>query len=275
MAPMGFWESPMASALLILMASGLLLMSMFNPSIFNTARTNAINTFSPALTALSYPFQEASSFVRNVSGLTHLQTRNALLEKENARLRDWYQTALTLQQQNQSLKELLNVKTEEKYPFITARVIGDAGNSFVKSMIVKAGSLDGVQEGNAVISGKGVLGRIIQSGGNASRILLLSDMNSRVPVMISETGDHAILAGKNSESPTLEHLVKDTKLEVGARVTTSGHGGMFPAGLPVGNVIQDERGVYRVELMADTHNTQYVRIIQSHEDPNLKKGNLE
>jgi len=126
----------------------------------------------------------------------------------------------------------MNIKVAPDHNFITARVIADSGNAFVKSLLVEAGSLDRVQKNYAVIAGEGLIGRVIEVGKNVSRILLVSDMNSRIPVLIENTSQHAVLAGGNETSPTLEHLPASSGVDVGARIVTSGHGGVFPAGIP-------------------------------------------
>lgn len=274
-APISFWDKPLASFILLAVSGVFLMISAINPAFFGNFRSGAANVFEPALSALSYPVQEVSGAVRNVTGLSEMQSRNAALEKENARLREWYQTALHLEDQNKALQELLNLKIEEKQKFITTRIIADPGNAFVKSVLVRAGTNDGVLRGNPVISGDGLVGRVVHAGARASRVLLLNDVNSRVPVMIEENDLHAVLAGRNDVMPALDHLPKDVHLEEGMRVVTSGFGGMFAPGIPVGHVVKGEHGGYAVRLLAGLENTQYVRIIQNHEDVNLISGDLQ
>jgi len=256
-------------------ACALLLASALSPDLFTNTRSKAMNTVSPLIAAVSYPVQEAVGYVRNVSGLSDIQARNAALEQENARLREWYQSAMVLQNRNAALEKLLNVKVEPAYKFVTARIIADAGNAFVKSLLVKAGTNEGVYKGNPVLSGDGLIGRVVGTGSNASRILLLNDVNSRVPVILEENDHHAVLAGQNKTRPVLEHLSKDAKIRDGMRVVTSGFGGMFPPGLPVGKVALNDMGQYEVVLFSDLKTTQYVRVILAHQDPNLIKGDIE
>lgn len=274
-APYGLGDSRAVSVFLVILSSGLLLMSSAKPDMFNDVRSATMNTAGPALSAVSYPVQQVVTFVRDVSGLSSMQSRIAELEVENARLREWYQTALVLEEQNKSLKELLNVKMEPAYSYVTARIVSDSGNAFVKSLLVKVGAADDVRKGNPVVAGDGLIGRIVNTSAGFSRILLLNDMNSRIPVMVEEVDQHAILAGMNESYPVLDHISSDAELSVGMRVVTSGIGGNFPPGLPVGRVVADEQGNFRVQLFADLQKVQYVRVIQSHEDPNLVKGQIE
>lgn len=275
MAPAGFWDGRAATILLMLVSCALLTMSAFKPDAFNTMRSSAYNVAGPLVSAISYPFQQTANFVRDVTGLSGMQARIASLEVENARLREWYQTALVLEEQNQSLQALLNVKIEPAYSYVTTRIISDSGNAFVKSLLVKVGSDDDVRSGNPVVAGDGLVGRVVNTGASFSRVLLLNDMNSRVPVMIEELDQHAILAGQNDTRPVLQHSAKDAELSVGMRVVTSGIGGYFPPGLPVGVIAEGENGIFKVQLFSDLQKMQYVRVIQTHEDPNLVKGVLQ
>src|SRR5262245_30718707 len=173
-------------------------------------RAGAADTFAPVLSAIGQPVQEAAIFVRNVSGLTQLQAENLRLQQENQRLREWYQTALVLEAENKSLRDLMNIRLDPQNSYITARVLADSGNTFVKSLLVSAGSNEGVKKGQAVISGDGVIGRIVEVGKNTARVLLLTDMNSRVPVLVENSRQHAILAGENEQAPILAHLPPDS-----------------------------------------------------------------
>lgn len=266
-APIGFWDKPLASLVFIVCSLVMLFLSTVNPDFFSSVRSSTANAFSPIISLVSYPVQEATQFVRNVSGLSSIQARNAALEKENARLKEWYQTALTLQEQNQSLKELLNVKLDPQYEYITARIIADVGSAFVKSLLVKAGADNGVSKGQAVVSGDGLLGRIIGVSGQTARVLLITDMNSRVPVIIEGIDKHAILAGRNSNAPVLDHISEDLHIPQGARIVTSGKGGMFPAGLFVGVVSQnDEKVKNQIKIAVDLNNLQYVRVVSEKEE---------
>jgi rod shape-determining protein MreC len=245
--------------------------SSINPQGVDRLRSGTADAFAPVLQTVSRPIQEAAAFVRNVSGLAEMQAENMRLEKENMRLREWYQAALVLEAENNSLRDLLNLKLEPQNNYITAQILSDSGNTFVKSLLVSAGIPDGVKKGQAVISGDGVVGRVIESGDKVARVLLLTDINSRVPVMVENTRQHAVLAGDNEQVPMLVHLPPDSQVAQGARIITSGHGGIFPYGLPVGRVVYSADKKPQVELFADFDRMVYVRIVDRPEDPNLRQ----
>lgn len=219
------------------------------------------------------PFQIAASYVDTVSGLASLQKENARLRQENERLREWYQTAMQLRAENESLNKLMHVAIEPEHKFVTARVIADSGNSYLKTLLVMAGMNDGISKGQAVISGEGVIGRTVDTGNRAARVLLVTDINSRVPVIIKGQGEsqdiRAIMAGRNDDMPVILHLPSDAHLSSGDHVMTSGNGGIFPFGLPVGVVQPLADGTLGVRLFADIEKLTYVRIIDRDEEPNL------
>ncbi len=239
------------------------------PNNAQSIRAGAADWLAPLLGAINRPFQIAATYTESVTGLSGLQAENAKLREENERLREWYQTAIQLQAENKSLQTLLHVAVEPQSRFVTARVIADSGNSYLKTLLVMAGRDSGVDKGQAVISGDGLVGRTVEVGNRAARVLLVTDINSRVPVIVEGQETRAILAGRNDGMPVLMHLAADSMVQPGARIITSGVGGVFPYGLPVGVVQANEKGAMTVRMFADTDKLIHVRIIDRDEDPNL------
>lgn len=250
-------------------------MSALNPSGVGAVRSQVADIFTPLLATVTKPVQGAAMFVRNVSGLSEMQAENERLHIENARLRDWYQTALLLEAENRSLRNLMNVKLDGPSRYISARIVGDSGSTFLKSVLVSAGTEDGIQKNQAVISGDGLIGRVLEAGQRSARVLLITDVNSRVPVIVEDSTQHAILAGQNDDQPMLVHIPQDSEINEGARIITSGHGGVFPSGLPIGRVAKDDQGDYRVELFADFDRLLYVRMVERPRDENLLPETLD
>lgn len=270
-APIPLWGGSAPSFVLLLIAFGFLMLSAFQPAALSGVRSGTADLFAPVLAMVSKPVQQGADFVRDVTGLAELQAENAHLQQENVRLREWYQAALLLEAENKSLRDLLNVKIEPQHSYITGRIIADSGNTYVKSLLVDTGRQNGVQKGQAVISGDGLIGRVVEAGNKASRVLLVTDINSRVPILVEHSSQHAILAGTNGVLPVLQHMQQDSDIQDGARIVTSGHGGLFPQGLPIGLVI-DEGGTKYVKLYADVNKMVHVRIINKSTDPNLRSG---
>ncbi len=274
LSPFSFLGVRSTSLVFVTLSLIILCLSFFKPGTMSGMRMTIADTAAPVLSAVNRPFQATADFVGNVSGMTEMRAENVRLEAENKRLREWYQTALMLQSENQSLQELLNLKIDGQHKYVSTRVIVDAGNAYVKSVLVGAGSQDGVRKGQAVLSGEGMVGRVIETGKTAARVLLLSDFSSRVPVIVEGSRQKAILAGTNEIYPVLRHLPPDVELAEGTRIVTSGDGGVFPPGLPIGKVVKGEGGKLQVQPFADMNRVVYVRILDVPQNPNLLEGQL-
>ncbi len=263
------WSGRAAPLAFFILSLVLLILSSVNSNLLENVRTGAADITAPVFELFSTPFNKVAEFTGNITGMAELRAENTKLIEENKRLNEWYQAALRLEAENNSLREILNVKIDQKYSFVTARVYIDAGNLYVHSYIVGAGLDDGVEKGQAVIGEKGVIGRIVEAGEKTARVLLLTDINSRIPVLIEGSNQRAILTGTNKDMPYLRHLPVDSQVEDGVRVITSGHGGVFPSGLPVGKLLKGDDGNLYVKPYSDMNSVRYVRIVNMPEIPNL------
>ncbi|MEM6781714.1 MAG: rod shape-determining protein MreC [Pseudomonadota bacterium] len=252
-----------------------MLFSAVKPQAVEQLRIGVTDFVSPVLITVSRPFFATADFVSGVSGISELRAENARLEAENIRLRDWYQKALMLQSENQSLQELLNLRSNQESSFVTTRVIADSGNAYVHSVLVAEGARAGIEKGQAVLSGEGMIGRIIEVGKNSSRVLLITDFNSRIPVLIEGSRQKAVMTGNNDPLPLLKYLPPDGEIEEGMRIVTSGHGGLFAPGLSIGRIVKNAEGQYAVKPFADMRRVGYVRVIDAPNDPNLRRGVLD
>lgn len=260
-APLRGFAHRFAYVFLLAAALGILLLGKADPLVFQRARTTVTDMTAPVLDALSRPAVTVSHIIEEARELARLRDENIILRAENERLLKWQNAARTLLAENKQLQELLGFSPPEDATSVTARVIGDSGGAFVRSILVNSGRHEGVKKGNAALSGKGLLGRVAEVGDRSARVLLINDLNSRIPVVIERSREQAILAGDNSVTPRLLYLPITTTVQVGDRIVTSGHGGAFPVGLPVGIVTSiSEEGV-RVVPYADATNIEYVRLM--------------
>jgi len=246
---------------LILAAFGLMLLSKAETSAIEKVSNIVVDIFAPLMDGLSQPAAAISDAVQAVRQLANIHAENDRLRRENARLLAWQETSRRLMAQNQALMSLLDFKPDPKAKYIAARVIGDSGGAFVRSMLINAGSRDGVAKGQAAMTGHGLAGRVIAVGLRSARILLITDINSRVPVIVQSSRDRAILAGDNSRLPRLSFLPSNASVNSGDIIVTSGHGGIFPAGLPVGRISRSDDGVVRVNPFVQFEKLEFVRII--------------
>ncbi len=248
--------------LFLLLASGaILLVGKADPEIFDRTRMAVTDAVAPVLDALSRPIATGAAIVDETQYLINLREQNIALRAENARLIQWHTAARNLAAENEKLRGLLAFVPEQSSQFISARVIADSGGTFVRSMLVNAGQRDGVVKGQAVVVGEGLIGRIVETGNRVSRILLIDDLNSRIPVVVGRDRERAVLAGDNSRRPKLMYLPSNAQVQKGARIMTSGQGGVFPPGIPVGVVASIDANGVRAESFVATSDLEYVRIV--------------
>jgi rod shape-determining protein MreC len=229
-------------------------------SIFDRARASFSDWTEPALSQVRGPLVAAERWFGSIGTIFTVFRENIQLREENAELRKWQNVALSLENRMRRYEVLLNAVPEPELPSVTARVIGEASRPFIKTMIVNAGTAQLVKKGQAVIDARGLLGRIYVTGERTSWVILLSDLNSRVPVMIEPSHRRAILIGDNTPAPHLELDVGDGPIKPGDRVVSTGDGGLLPPELPIGTVIQDGHDV-RVALFARPGSSDFVHIV--------------
>jgi rod shape-determining protein MreC len=130
--------------------------------------------------------------------------------------------------------------------------------------LLNVGARDGLIDGWATMDGLGLVGRISGVAQNTSRVILLTDASSRIPATIQPSGQRAIIAGDNSAAPPLDFIENPDLVRPGDRIVSSGDGGVFPAGLVIGQVAADPGGRLRVRLAADYERLEFLRVLRSY-----------
>ncbi len=246
---------------LVVGAFTLMLLGKADTVLMEKVRTHVTDAFAPIMDVIAKPVSALSDATDKVKELTEIRVENARLREEKTRLLQWQTVARKMEVENKLLKDILNFVPDQKASFITGRVIADTGGAFVHSLVLNAGSRDGIEKGQAVITGHGLVGRIASTGRRSSRILLITDLNSRIPVVVESTRTRAILAGDNTDNPKLLHLPGGATISPGDRIVTSGHGGAFPPGLPVGLVVSVSDGGIGVQPFVERNRLEYVRAV--------------
>jgi rod shape-determining protein MreC len=172
----------------ISMALALLVLGHVQPQLVENTRVRIVDGLTPALDAATWPMAATQGVINRVQSYMSLQAENQKLRTDNAQLTQWQNALVALQNENRQLRSLLHFKNEPNLAYISARVIADTGVPFVRGLIVTAGKLDGVREGMAAMTGDGLIGRVIEAGDWSSRVLLITDLNSRIPVTIAGSG---------------------------------------------------------------------------------------
>lgn len=239
------------------------LMVMSNTGSQNALRVRAtiMDLLTPAITVASKPLNAVASAGGWVSDMINLRGENIALKNTNAQLLQWQTLAKSMEAENNSLRSLMHVVPASKNNYITARIVTDISGPYVRSALIGGGKEHGVKKDQAVISENGLVGRVVETGDTSSRVLLLSDINSRIPVMGENSREKTILVGNNNELPTLSYIDANSSIAVGERIITSGDGGIFPRGIAVGVVSEIKDGVIRVQPFVDASKIEYVSVV--------------
>lgn len=259
--PVKAWVQRFTLFFLVAAAVALTLLGRMESSLLQTASNSVTDVAAPVLDFASRPVSSTVDAIERVQHLVALADENAELRETNRHLRRWQAVAHRLEAENAALRDLLRMAPDPRTRYVTARVVGDPGGAFVRSVLVNAGARDGVGQGQAAVTGEGLAGRVAQAGARSARVVLITDMNSRIPVIVSGARERAVLAGDNSSRPALLYLGPRVQVRPGDRVLTSGDGGAFPAGLPVGVVAAVGDGQVRVQPFVDWDRMDFLRLI--------------
>lgn len=246
--------------LLIAASLVLMLLGRAQPSLGEAAREHVQDALAPVFGALAAPVTAARSAAATLQSWVALHHENLRLAAENERLRRWYDVALALDAENAELKSQLHWVPDPALHFITARVVADSGGVYARSVLVSAGPNHSVRKRQVALDATGLVGRVTESGSRSARILLITDINSRIPVMLEQSRGRAILAGTNGARPRLLYLPEGVRPEEGERVLTTAEANAFPAGLTVGTVRWSESGVPEVAPAAQLDRLSTLRI---------------
>jgi rod shape-determining protein MreC len=253
----------------------LLLSSLYaaEASVFKKARETALEAASPVLAFFSGPIAWVQDRVGDVGDYFRVLEQNKALREENAALRQWEDEARSLRGVISALQELDAYEQPPEAKPINALVIGEANEAYAHSMIVNAGADDGVKRGYAAVDERGMIGRIVDVSSNAARILLLNDVQSRIPVFVEGSYVEGLLVGRSTSRPAISitMLADADKIAPGQRVITSGAGGVLPRGLTVGVIDRVNEKEALVDLSADYARTRMVRVL-SYEFPQVETG---
>ncbi|MEM9582966.1 MAG: rod shape-determining protein MreC [Pseudomonadota bacterium] len=230
-------------------------------------RAAMIDRIVPSFDWALVPVTRVSRMVDDFQSYSRIYEQNQELRRELQQLKSWREAALQLEQENARLLDLNKVRLNARLTYVTGVVLTDNGSPFRRSVLLNVGARDGVQDGWATMDGLGLVGRISGVGERTSRVILLTDSNSRVPVSIQPSGQKALLIGDNTLAPPVDVADNLEDVRPGDRVVTSGDGKVFPADILVGQIAQGPNGRLRVKLAADYGRLEFLRVLRNPETP--------
>ena len=226
-------------------------------------RMAVIDRVVPSFDWAMRPVARGMALAENFRSYARIVEQNQELRRELQQMRAWREAALQLEQRNAQLLDLNQVRLDPQLTHVTGVVMADSGSPFRKSVLLNVGARDGVHDGWAVMDGLGLAGRIAGVGQRTARVVLLTDTASAVPVVVQPSGQRAMLIGDNSAFPILEFIESPDDLRPGDRVISSDDGGVFPAGILVGEVVATSDRRLRVRISADYGRLEFLRVLRS------------
>ena len=258
------WAAAIALVVAVVAATAILLSDRretFKAEAYGATRRASDTVLAPVGDVLAAPGRWTGAGVDSIRDYFAAGSQNRELKAELKEMKQWRDVAIALRDENARYRTLLGLKTDPPIPMVAARIVTDSRGPFADTRLANAGTERGVKAGNPVMSENGLVGRVIGVTNGASRVLLLTDIASRTPVMIDRTNARAILTGDGGPNPRLDYLRGRDPIREGDRLLTSGDGGVLPRGLPVGTAVKGLDGRWRVVLASDAAPIDFVRIL--------------
>lgn len=227
-------------------------------------RAQVVDAVVPNMDWALAPVTATINLIRDFQSYQRLNDQNRELRSELRQMQAWKEAALQLEQENARLLDLNNVRLDPRLTFVTGVVMADSGSPFRQSVLLNVGARDGIVDGWAAMDGIGLVGRISGTGATTARVILLTDAASSVPATIQPSGQSALIKGDNTVAPLIDFLENPDTVRPGDRVVSSGDGGVFPAGLLIGQVAVAPSGRLRVRLAADYERLEFLRVLRHH-----------
>ena len=227
-------------------------------------RALVIDTFVPSFEWILRPMTSVVKLAKDYQSYEKLLEQNKELRRELQQMKSWKEAALQLEQENARLLDLNQLRVDSKLTHVSGIVVADSGSPFRQSVLLNIGSRDGIQDGWAAMDGLGLVGRISGVGSSTSRVILLTDNASQIPVIIQPSGQQAILMGDNSHAPPVEFVENVDLVRPGDRIVTSGGGGVLPAGLLIGTLALDPNNRLRARLAADYERLEFLKVLRDY-----------
>jgi rod shape-determining protein MreC len=250
---------------LVFVSFVLIVFSKTNERYAENVRYSFYFVANPMILVIEKPINFGLWFVKEIKEFAFIAGENKKLLAENNYFKKKYIESLNTQSENQELKKLLNFVTHKTdFEYQVAYIKGNIKGQDSRNIIITAGSDDDLLPGNIVIGSEGVIGRVMSTTKNRSHIILITDLNSRIPVVIISEGqkNKGILSGTNSDRPEIVYLNEENNIKKGDKVFTSGDGEMLPSGLYIGDVLRVSDEQASVLPVEDFNNLDLVLVLK-------------
>jgi len=250
-----------AHVALIIISFSLMFVGKADLVAMRDARMSSNDFLAPVIDFVSAPIRGVETMADGIRTVASLRAENVRLQAENDLLQRWRRRAEILESENQQLRSVTGAVSYENRRLITARAVTAPGGSFAHTVLIAIGDEEGIAAGDPVITSNGLVGIVYDVGRAYARVLMISDINARIPVMLASSSWPGLTMGRNSEYLELAFLPAEARPAIGELVLTSGHGGILPAGLAVGRVERVDGDYVQVRAAVDFRNLGYVSIL--------------
>ncbi|PZP86336.1 MAG: hypothetical protein DI582_03055 [Azospirillum brasilense] len=254
----------------LLILTGLTLLALSraqHPSVVQV-RLQMLEMLRPAMQVASQPVTATRKLAASTGEVLDAAEENRRLRAENETLRHWQSVAQAMKAENTALRKLMAYQPVEHASYVTARVIGQSPASFGQYITINAGSAEGIKPLQPVTDAYGLVGRTLEVAEHTTRVMLLNDAASRVPVVMGTTRQRAILTGNGNELLRLSFMhTENAALNLGEPVVTTQEGDLIPGGIAVGQVFKKDAAGYLIKPLRPLAQAEYLRVVISTQKP--------
>ena len=263
-----------AHIVLVVFSFSLMFLGTLDFSTLRSARMGFSDFVAPLVDLVSVPVRGVETMAQGIRTVASLRAENVRLQAENAMLKRWRRRAEILEGENRQLRSVAGAVAPERRRPLTARAVTAPGGAFAHTVLVANGTDQGIEMGNPVVTADGLVGLVVDVGATHARVLMISDINAQIPVILSSSSWPGVTVGNNGPNLSLRFLPEEAAPKIGELVLTSGHGGVLPAGVPVGRIDMVQDDFVRVQPAVDLRNLSYVSILVGG-TAGIDMGNLE
>ena len=257
-----------SSYIAILIPVGLIIFSLIfyfgridNSNFFIELRAKSVNAVYSIASIASSPISLIKDGLDSIYEVKNIYEENQKFKEMQMLDSASFQEMVSMKLKIAQYEKLLNASRDIEFEFRTLRIVGDYSNNFNGTLIVNSGKKENVKVDMPVSGSNGIIGRISHVSENLSRVLLLSNINSRIPVIISDDGYHGMLIGQGRENPTVQFVEHIEKISIGDLVTTSGKGGIFPPFQMIGQVVSKKSNEIEISIFENISSLSHVKLL--------------
>ena len=247
--------------IIILIGFALIFIGKADMLAVRTVQTSVSGIFAPLFNVVAAPVRAVETMFEGMRTVASLREETVRLRAENERLKRWRRRSEILESENRQLRTVLGAVIPADRQAVTARAIAAPGSSFSHTMMITHGTDKRIQRGDPVVTADGLVGYIIEVSKRHSWVLMLSDVKSRLPILLSTSSWPGLAIGQNSDMLSLSFLPLEAKPKENELVLTSGHGEILPPGLPVGRVVKGVGREYYIQPVVDLRKVAFVSIL--------------